>query len=55
MEDEERMTKPKQVKGKPPLKPKGILVAMFGRHVEQNHTKNNKAFKDEYEVFVYVV
>ena len=55
VEDNEGMTKPKQGKGKRLLKTKDIPVAMFGRHVKQNHTKNNKAFKDEYEVFVSVL
>ena len=27
-----------------------IPVALFGDHVEQKHSKNNKPFKDEYEV-----
>ena len=27
-----------------------IPVAIFGNHVEQKHSKNNKPFKDEYEV-----
>ena len=27
-----------------------IPVAMFGDHVEQRHARNNKPFKDEYEV-----
>ena len=55
VEDDEEMTKPKQGKGKHLLKTKNIPVAMFGRHVKQNHTKNNKAFKDEYKVFVSVL
>ena len=41
VEDDEGMTKPKQGKGKPLLKTKDIPVAMFGRHVKQNHTNNN--------------
>ena len=53
MEDEEGMTNPKQGKGKPLRKTKDIPVATFGRYVEQKHTINNKAFKDEYEVFVW--
>ena len=55
VEDDEGMTKPKQGKGKPLLKTKDIPVAMFGRHVKQTHTNNNKDFKDEYEVFVSVL
>ena len=55
VEDEEGMTKPKQGKGKPLMKTKDIPVAMFGRHVVQNHSKNNKPFKDEYEVPVFVM
>ena len=55
VEDDEGKTKPKQGKGKPLLKSKDIPVATFGRYVEQKHTNNNKAFKDEYEVFVYVL
>ena len=55
MKDDEEMTKPKQGKGKPLLKTKDIPVAMFVAHVKQNHTNNNKAFKDEYEVFVSVL
>ena len=45
VEYDEGMTKPKQGKGKPPMKTKDIPVTMFGRHVEQNHSKNNRAFK----------
>ena len=27
-----------------------VPVALFGSHVEQRHSRNNKPFKDEYEV-----
>ena len=30
-----------------------IPVAIFGSHVEQRHSKNNKPFKDEYEVYTH--
>ena len=54
VEDDEGKTKPKQGNNKPPLKTKDIPVTKFGRHVVQNHSKNNKAFKDEYDVRVFV-
>ena len=54
VENEEEVLKPKQGKNKPSLKTKDIPVTKFGRHVVQNHTKNNKAFKDEYDVRVFV-
>ena len=34
----------------PMLKKGPILVAKFGNHVEQFHSKNNQAFRTEYEV-----
>ena len=55
VENEEGMTKPKQGRGKPLMKTKDIPVTKFGKHVVQNHSKNNKTFKDEYEVFVSVL
>ena len=55
VEDEEGMTKPKHGKGKPLMKIKDIPVTKFGKHVVQNHSKNNKTFKDEYEVFIPVL
>ena len=30
-----------------------VSVSIFGNHVEQRHSKNNKPFKDEYEVSLY--
>ena len=30
-----------------------VSVSIFGNHVEQRHSKNNKPFKDEYEVILY--
>ena len=32
-----------------------ISVALFGNHVEQRHSRNNKPFKDEYDVSVHRV
>ena len=35
---------------KPAMELSAVSVAMFGSHVKQNHTRNNRAFRDEYEV-----
>ena len=35
---------------KPAMRHSAVPVAMFGSHVEQNHTKNNRHFTQEYEV-----
>ena len=35
---------------KPAMELCAVPVAMFGSHVERNHTRNNRAFRDEYEV-----
>ena len=35
---------------KPAMRHRAVPVAMFGSHVEQNHTKNNQGFRDEFEV-----
>ena len=35
---------------KPAMKLSAVPVAMFGNHVERNHGRNNRAFRDEYEV-----
>ena len=35
---------------KPAMELSAVPVAMFGSHVERNHTRNNRAFRDEYEV-----
>ena len=35
---------------KPAMELSAVPVVMFGSHVERNHTRNNRAFRDEYEV-----
>jgi len=35
---------------KPAMELSAVPVVMFGSHVERNHTRNNQAFRDEYEV-----
>ena len=35
---------------KPAMELCAVPVAMFGSHVERNHNRNNRAFRDEYEV-----
>ena len=40
---------------KPAMRLSGVPVAMFGSHVERNHSRNNRVFRDEYEVMWYVV
>ena len=35
---------------KPDMKFSAVPVAMFGSHVEQNHTQSNQGFRDEFEV-----
>ena len=35
---------------KPAMELSAVPVAMFGSHVEQQHTRNNQVFRDEYEV-----
>ena len=35
---------------KPAMRHSAVPIAMFGSHVEQNHTKNNRHFTQEYEV-----
>ena len=35
---------------KPAMRHSAVPVAMFGSHVEQNHTQNNQGFRDEFEV-----
>ena len=39
---------------KPPMRHSAVPVAMFGSHVEQNHTQNNQGFRDEFEVCCYI-
>ena len=43
-------TQQKPATSKPAMKLSAVPVAMFGSHVERNHTRNNRAFRDEYEV-----
>jgi len=35
---------------KPAMELSAVPVTMFGSHVERNHTRNNRGFRDEYEV-----
>ena len=35
---------------KPSMRHRAVPVAMFGSHVEKNHTRNNRHFRQEYEV-----
>ena len=43
-------TQQKPATTKPAMRHSAVPVAMFGSHVEQNHTRNNWHFTQEYEV-----
>ena len=43
-------TQQKPATTKPAMELSAVPVAMFGSHVERNRTRNNRGFRDEYEV-----